>query len=232
MPLIDTIPRLGLGLGWHDAAAMTDAISAFTQGGGRLLDTAISYRNHPLIRQALMSARPQEGTFIISKLDRKSMAQRAQRAVENIRRELGVSRIDLMLIHHPYGGHTAADRATWQALVDAKQRGTCRFIGVSNIGITGIKHLASSTGHFPDALEVEYHPWVSREIKELVSWCKRRGIAVIGYGALGGASFGRGYWPPELMQIARSLRKSPEQVVLRCPCALHAAIMPPGMWRL
>lgn len=60
-------------------------------------------------------------------------------------------------------------------------------IGVSNFNCAQIEHLATETGVWPAVNELEYHPWVSAQAHELVSWCLLKQIVVIAYGSLGGS---------------------------------------------
>lgn len=209
------LPLLGLGLGWRDESAMPGAIDAFLALGGRLLDTAIHYGNHDVVRAALAAPRVRRSAvYLVSKLGKAEMGYRqAVAAIERTLHELGVQQLDLMLIHHPVGGGAVIDRETWRALVEAKAAGKCRHIGLSNINRRGLEHL--STLALPDVVELEFHPWVPLHVKRLALWCQVRGIALIGYGSLGGAAFERANYPPSILHLAVAHGVSPELLMLR-----------------
>jgi diketogulonate reductase-like aldo/keto reductase len=54
--------------------------------------------------------------------------------VEKTLKETGLSYIDLMLIHAPYGGRDAR-KGAWKALVEAQEEGKIRSLGISNYGV-------------------------------------------------------------------------------------------------
>jgi diketogulonate reductase-like aldo/keto reductase len=55
-------------------------------------------------------------------------------------KETGLTYIDLMLIHAPYGGREAR-KSAWKALVDAQLEGKVRSIGVSNYGVHHLEEM-------------------------------------------------------------------------------------------
>ena len=69
-------------------------------------------------------------------------------AVESIVGELGVERLDLLLIHSPKLGE-AKTVELWRALVEAKRRGRARAIGVSNFNWAEVEALERATGELP-----------------------------------------------------------------------------------
>ena len=137
------LPSVGLGLGWQDDAAMGAAIAAFAAAGGRMLDTAINYRNHGVVRAALkkLPLETRAEMVVVSKLAKYNLGyNNALRAVKQLQMELGMAVLDIVLIHHPLGAGRDVD--TWRALAEAKAAGSVRRIGVCNMRRADIEALA------------------------------------------------------------------------------------------
>ena len=215
------LPPIAIGLGWHDEKSMQTALQAFLRLGGRLIDTAISYANHAVVAAALAtSSVPRSELTILSKLDRASASgyDAAMAAIRKTMRELRLEYLDVMLIHHPKGSGATADIETWRALADARRAGLVRRIGVSNMRLSDMARLSPP----PEVIEVEMHPWVPLHIRQIVLWARRRSIPILGFGALGGQCNGSiklryngERYPAEVVDLARALDRSAEQVLLR-----------------
>ena len=90
-----------------------------------MIDTAMAYRNHEEIGEALRaSGVKREDVWITSKLASGTVNSYAKgiAAVDNILQEIGTSYLDLVLIHSPKMGRDKA-MAVWKALIDAKKAG-------------------------------------------------------------------------------------------------------------
>ena len=79
---------------------------------------------------------------------------------------LGLEYVDLLLLHWPCDDLDASVHA-YEAMEQARNTGTARAIGVSNFNRAQIAQLESASGVRPAAIELEYHPWVSEETKQL-----------------------------------------------------------------
>lgn len=98
-----------------------------------------------------------------------------------------------MLIHAPYGGR-AGRKGAWRALVEAKEEGLVRSIGVSNYGVHHLDELegfikeletergGEGKGGQIDVGQWELHPWLPRP--DIVSWCRERNIVIEAYSPL------------------------------------------------
>ena len=122
------MPANGLGTCCRKTARgqpIIDATKEYLRLGGRLIDTAMAYRNHEEIGEALRaSGVKREDVWITSKLASGTVNSYAKgiAAIDNILQELGTSYVDLMLIHSPKMGRDKAV-AVWKALIDAKKAG-------------------------------------------------------------------------------------------------------------
>ena len=138
------MPANGLGTCCRKTARgqpIIDAIKAYLRLGGRLIDTAMAYRNHEEVGEALRaSGVKREDVWITSKLASGTVNSYAKglAAVDNILQEIGTSYLDLVLIHSPKMGRDKAI-AVWKALIDAKKAGKlrCRPTRHRRVAVTG-----------------------------------------------------------------------------------------------
>jgi len=188
------MPANGLGTCCRKTARgqpIIDAIKAYLRLGGRLIDTAMAYRNHEEVGEALRaSGVKRQDVWITSKLASGTVNSYAKglAAVDNILQEIGTSYLDLVLIHSPKMGKDKAI-AVWKALIDAKKAGKVRAIGVSNFNAGEIKDLVDNTGELPEVNQIQYHPWSSPAWHAAVAAWAGQGVVVTAYNSLGGARF-------------------------------------------
>ena len=106
--------------------AVLDAIAS----GYRLIDTAAAYMNEKAVGEAIKkSGVPREELFITTKLwVQDASYEGAKQAIETSMQKLGLSYIDLYLIHQPMGDYIGA----WRAMEEAYKAGKLRAIGVCN----------------------------------------------------------------------------------------------------
>ena len=111
------MPANGLGTCCRKTARgqpIIDATKEYLRLGGRLIDTAMAYRNHEEIGEALRaSGVKREDVWITSKLASGTVNSYAKglAAVDNILQEIGTSYLDLVLIHSPKMGKEKAEGA-------------------------------------------------------------------------------------------------------------------------
>ena len=97
--------------------------------GINFIDTAQYYRTYPYIRKAL-----EGGSFPDLVICSKSLCwdyEGMMEAVLEAREALGRDVIEIFLMHEVRSGQLAGRKGAWQALVDAKQQGLVRAIGLS-----------------------------------------------------------------------------------------------------
>ena len=132
------MPANGLGTCCRKTARGQPIIAAtkeYLRLGGRLIDTAMAYRNHEEIGEALRaSGVKREDLWITSKLASGTVNSYAKgiAAIDNILQEIGTSYLDLVLIHSPKMGRDKAV-AVWKALIDAKKAGKVRALSLIHI---------------------------------------------------------------------------------------------------
>lgn len=182
--------------GWGDQNEQ-DAISAVTRAvelGINWIDTAAIYgegRSEELVAKALQQIPIANRPLIATKCGRVPVGngeieKRLKRAsvlaeCEASLKRLRVECIDLYQLHWPEPDEDIEE--AWQALVDLRQQGKVRYIGVSNHSVAQMKRLQPIS---PIASLQPPYSMIARDVEaELLPWCAQHGISVICYSPMG-----------------------------------------------
>ncbi|WP_434722173.1 aldo/keto reductase [Mesorhizobium sp. RIZ17] len=206
-----TIPQIGLGVWQVDPDITAKVVRWGIEAGYRLIDTAEGYRNEEGVGEAIRAAAvPRDELFITSKL-RNGAHQRdeALRAFDDTMRKLGIDRIDLFLIHWPVPSQNKYVEA-WKTLVELKQAGRIKSVGVSNFNQDHLERIIGETGVTPVVNQIELHPRFQQRDKR--EFHKKHGIHVESWSPLGS---GRLLADPTLEKLAKKHGKSVAQVIIR-----------------
>jgi diketogulonate reductase-like aldo/keto reductase len=135
-------------------------------------------------------------------------------AFEKTIKDLGVSYLDLYLIHWPAASHMfdnweEINLETWRAMTELYKAGKIKAIGVSNFKPHHLKALME-TEVTPLVNQIEFHPGQLQE--ETVSFCRENGILVEAWSPLG---TGRMLNNPVLQEISGHYEKSVAQLCIR-----------------
>ncbi|MEZ5912516.1 MAG: aldo/keto reductase [Paracoccaceae bacterium] len=187
------IPAVGFGtylIANDDAQAV---IATAIAKGYRHVDTAAGYHNEAGVGAGLRQAMATEGLsrgdlFVTTKLwpgnpawgDAPKDGPQTIAAFEDSLAKLGLSHVDLYLIHAPYGGDRRLDQ--WRALLQLKEAGKARAVGVSNFNIDHLEEIKAAGLPMPDVNQIELHPWSQKPA--LVAYMAENGIAPIAYSSL------------------------------------------------
>ncbi|KAJ0969018.1 hypothetical protein J5N97_021895 [Dioscorea zingiberensis] len=200
------IPAIGLGTWQSGGDICIEAVNTALKVGYRHIDCAHLYGNEAEVGKALAEAfdggLKREDVFLTSKL---YFATNSQTRVENSVRvslkNLGVSYLDLYLVHCPetpaFGDATDPPwksvteyrqflqrlKPTWKAMEDLVQMGLVQAIGVSNFNVHQISELLQFAKIVPAVNQVELHPFWRQD--ELVKFCQVKGIHVSAHTPLG-----------------------------------------------
>ncbi|MER8548433.1 aldo/keto reductase [Mesorhizobium sp. M0684] len=205
------IPQIGLG-GWQVDPAITAKVVRWgIEAGYRLIDTAEGYQNEEGVGQAIRSAGvPRSELFITSKL-RNGAHQRdaALRAFDETMSKLGIEQIDLFLIHWPVPSQDRYVEA-WKTLIELRQSGRIKSIGVSNFNQDHLERIIGETGVTPTVNQIELHPRFQQRDKR--EFHDSHNIRIESWSPLGS---GRLLSDPTLESIARKHGKSVAQTIVR-----------------
>ena len=137
-----------------------DAIAA----GYRLIDTASSYQNEKAVGRAIRSCgTSREELFITTKAYIQQMGyEKTKEAFAQSLDNLGLTYLDLYLIHMPFGDYYGS----WRALEELYAEGKVRAIGVCNFMPDRLLDLCYNAKVKPQLNQVERHPHYQRA-KEL-----------------------------------------------------------------
>jgi len=208
----NSLPAIGFGtypLRGDEAVA---AIDSALEIGYRLIDTAVNYGNEADVGRAVrQSGLARDDIQITSKLPGRHHAyDDAIRSVEESLQRLQVDYLDLHLIHWPnpsVGKYLQA----WQALIDLRERGLIRSIGVSNFTQAHLGHIIDETGVVPAVNQIELHPRFPQEHMRAVD--TDLGIITQAWSPMGKARAPLD--EPAVLDAAQRLGVAPGQVILR-----------------
>jgi 2,5-diketo-D-gluconate reductase A len=205
------IPQLGLGVWQTPAAATADIVAAALQAGYRHIDTASAYGNEAGVGQGLAQAGvARADVFVTTKLWNDSHGYDA--ALKAARESLGrlkLDYVDLYLIHWP-SPQRGLYAETWRALIELREQGLARSIGVSNFNADHLERIIGESGVTPAVNQIELHPRFQQQ--SLRDFHAAHGIATESWSPLGRAHL---LDDPVIATIAARRRRTPAQVVIR-----------------
>ena len=206
------IPQLGFGTYPMDDAEAEALLPEALWQGYRLLDTAVNYGNERGVGQGIRhSGISREDIFLTSKIPGRDHGRESvRRSLEGSLQRLGTDYLDLYLIHWPNPGVDQYVQ-TWQAMLEARDEGLVRSVGVSNFLPEHLLRLEAETGEMPVVNQVELHPQYQQEA--LRAFHQEHRILTQAWSPLGRKTdLLQSDW---LAEIARRQGRTPAQVVLR-----------------
>ena len=203
---------------------------------GFVLDASERYRNETEVGEAMQEVFKtgnirREEVFIATKLwNNNHRPERVKPAFEASLKKLQVDYVDLYLIHTPFAfqpgdeqdprdanGNVIYDKAvtlldTWRALEGLVDEGKCKAIGLSDVGLMQTQEIFEAARIKPAVVHVESHPYLPQW--DLLDYCKRNGIVLQAFAALGHNSEPNVLEDPVVTAIAKRVKKTPAQVLL------------------
>ena len=206
------LPVMGFGTNVLHGRPGIQSIKTALKAGYRLIDTAQSYENEEEVGTALKESElPRKAVFITTKVtDENQGYQQTLDSVEVSLEKLKIEYVDLVLVHWPNIEDFDRSIATYKALIDLREQGKVRTIGVSNYTPDLIQKTIDATHVVPAVNQVEFHPFLFQE--KLLAYCKEREIRIESYCPIARAEKTAA---PILQRLAEKYDKSPIQVILR-----------------
>ena len=126
------------------------------------------------------SGLPRSDIFVVTKLAVSEHGRDKTRAALAASLErLGLGYVDLYLIHTALGGQLLE---TWDTMLELRDAGKCRAVGVSNFGVPHLAGLAAAGRELPDVNQVELSCWLQQ--RPLAEFCASHGIRMMAYSPL------------------------------------------------
>lgn len=216
------MPQLGFGL-WQVPAAITAATTATAlRLGYRLVDGAAIYGNEAGQGEGIRrSGLPRDDIFVTTKVwNTEQGFDRTLRAAEASLARLGLSHVDLLLIHWPCPSQDLY-LDSWRALIRLRDEGRARSIGVSNFQEPHLTRIIGETGVVPVLNQVEINPRLQQPA--LRAFHAAHGIVTQSWTPLGQ---GRSFAAAPIQAAAARCGRTPAQVVLRWHIQIGAAVIP------
>ena len=230
------MPALGFGTLISDPTVTITATRDALAAGFRHFDCAERYGNEREVGKALREGLAtvgigREDIFVTTKIwNTNHRPERVEPAVEASLERLGLTYLDLYLIHTPYAfqpgdnqdpqdqnGNVLYDRGvtlleTWRAMESLVDHGKCRAIGLSDIALDELRPIYESARIKPAVVQVEAHPYLPEA--ELLEFCKQKGIVFLAFAPLGHGARPGPLEDPVISAIASRVGKTPAQVLL------------------
>lgn len=172
------MPMLGYGVYQIAPAEVQHCVRDALEVGYRSIDTAQAYQNEEGVGRAIAeSSIPREELFVTSKIWITSSGyEKAAASIDESLQKLGLSYLDLMLIHQPFGDVYG----TWRAMEEAYEAGKLKAIGVSNFYADRLIDLCTFARIPPMVDQVELH--VYHQQKQLRKYAEKYHVAVESWG--------------------------------------------------
>jgi 2,5-diketo-D-gluconate reductase A len=219
----NTIPQLGYGVWKVEDDIAEDVVRQAFEAGYRHIDTARIYGNESGVGRAIAASDlDPKDLFVTTKVWNADQGYEETLAAFDASMErLGLETLDLYLIHwlQPKQGKHVE---TWKALIELKNSGRVRSIGVCNFTVEALRELEEATGVVPAIHQVETHPYFPQA--ELREYAKERGILHQSWSPLGQGS--ELLEEPALAKIAEKHGATPAQVVIAWHLALGNVVIP------
>ncbi|MDE7140263.1 MAG: aldo/keto reductase [Treponemataceae bacterium] len=216
------VPCIGFGT-WQseDGDEAYNAVTAALQSGYRHIDTAAAYGNEKSVGAAIRDFCREhnvrrEDIFLTTKLWNDDHGYEATKAaIKKSLQLLGVSYIDLYLIHWPnplkFRDCWAQKNAeSWQAMEEAYTAGQVKAIGISNFYGRHITELMKTAKVAPMVNQIKLCPGQTQDA--LVDYCARAGMILEAYSPLGtGGIFSNAF----MRELAQKYDRSIAQICIR-----------------
>lgn len=219
-----SVPMFGLGTYRLKDDVVIASVRTALELGYRAIDTAQIYENEAAIGEAFaIMGIPREELYITTKIwvtnfSKDKLIPSLKESLEKLR----VNYVDLTLLHWPSPNNDVSLKETLHALMDAKNMGLTREIGVSNftidlmqqaIDIVGAENIATN--------QIELSPYLQN--RHVADWANAHDIHITSYMTL---AYGDVLKNDVIKKIAEKHHATPAQVVLSWAMELGYSVIP------
>ncbi|MBB6451134.1 diketogulonate reductase-like aldo/keto reductase [Geomicrobium halophilum] len=211
------MPQHGFGIYLiNDPSVIEKALDA----GYRSFDTAQMYGNEALLGETLNESDvKREELFITTKIANENQGYDSTLAsFEQSLADLGISQVDLLLVHWPSHQHMFE---TWKAFERLYEENVARAIGVCNFNREHIEKLTTKANVKPVINQIECHPYLTQY--PLKDYLDEQEIVTEAWSPLGR---GMVLSDIQLEKIAEKYNKTVAQVILRWHLQQDTVIIP------
>ncbi|KAH9035478.1 Aldo/keto reductase [Lactarius pseudohatsudake] len=204
-----TTPLLAFGTGTvlfgKDAETM---VTAAINAGFTHFDGAQIYRNEESLGAGIAAAgKPREQLFVTTKLNKPAEGKTVRETLVESLAKLQLEYVDLFLIHTPLQfPEPGRLKEVWKEMEALKKEGLARSVGVSNFRTPQLREILDGAEIPPSVNQVEFHPYVYKEILPTLELQKQYDIVTESYSGLSPIfRFKGGPLDPVLESIAKRL---------------------------
>ena len=222
--LADTMPPLGMGTFRLKGKVAYESVTMALELGYRHIDTAQFYENEAEVGQAIKdSGIPRDEVFITTKVWNDNLTKSLfLDSVKQSLAKLKTGTVDLLLIHWPSPPNNETKQEYLGELLQAKQQGFTKHIGVSNFTIA---HLTEAMKLLPAGEiftnQVEVHPYLVNT--KLRGFCQQKGVHITAYMPF---AVGKVLKDPVIRKIADTHGVTPAEVVIAWELTQGMATIP------
>jgi len=203
------MPLLGLGTYNMFGEVVTNAVQTALETGYRLIDGAQMYKNEKEVGEGIRrSGIPRAEIFITTKIDNCNQGyDKTLHSYEKSLKDLGLEKVDLLLIHWPIKGKR---ESTWKALEELYANKQVGAIGTGNFLTPFMHELENYSNYTPVVNQIEFSPFLN--LNEDLEYCRQHQICLQAYTPL---MRGQKHDNPNLVAIAKYHQRTPAQIILR-----------------
>jgi len=178
--------------------------------GYRAIDTAQMYQNEKDIGSVLASSRIKRSDLLITskvpvnQFDKADFIPSVKQSLDDLQLEY----IDILLLHWPPADGNI--KPSVELLLEAKQQGLAKNIGVSNYTSAMLDELVAFSDEAFVCNQIEFHPLLDQSI--MLEASSRTGIPLSSYCSV---ARGRVFQEPLVNELAQRYSRTPGQIVLK-----------------
>lgn len=229
-----TMPTIGLGVFQSAPEETATAVETALRHGYRHIDTAAGYANEREVGEGVRrSDLDRDEVFIETKVWVSDYGfEQTLHAFDKSATKLGVSVIDLLILHQPMPQHFERTIQAYRALEHLLADGRVRAIGVSNFMPHHLDALREKTEVVPAVNQVELHPYFTQPAVQSAD--AALGTLTQAWSPIGGITFYPGWGEDRrsvlqdetIGAIAATHDRTPAQVMLRWHLQQGRSVIP------